>query len=481
MLTLDSGAPWEIEDFWADIVGEVFAGYREVLALLPTGSYKTTTIGGLALYHMQFREDARVPVGAASKDQAGLLFEQAAGFVRRSSSLSKRFRVYDGYRTIVCHRTAGKLKVYSASDDTGDGIIPTFPIIDELHRHRDDHLYSTWRDKLTKRNGQLMVISTAGDDESNPVEELRDAARKLPIVVTTGRHTVARSEGREFVMHEYALNAKDDPEDLEVVKLVNPASQVTIEELRMRRDSPSTKRWQWLRFTCNVRSKGEESEIQPETWDGLLEAGVTIGPRVPAYVGLDLGWKIDHCGITPLGWESPERRVCAGAITLAPPVSEDDIVSALIDLHKRLDVRGVVYDPNAGGQQMAQLLEKGTHPLQLEREAPPMTFIEHTQDNGPMALAAGLLDEAIRKGWLVHDGAAGCTSELCRCGGLRGHALNAVRRVLGAEKWKYDRPSDAKGSRRAKYPIDGLTGLLMANAIAALLADRERPSFERLA
>ena len=39
--------------------------------------------------------------------------------------------------------------------------------------------------------------------------------------------------------------------------------------------------------------------------------------------------------------------------------------------------------------------------------------------------------------------------------------LNAIRVQLPAEKYRYDRPADAKkGERRRKYPIDALTGLL---------------------
>src|SRR4051812_2501575 len=106
---------------------------------------------------------------------------------------------------------------------------------------------------------------------TTPSEELREAARRLPNVTTglTPRHTVARSADRSFAMHEWALRADDDPDDLELVKQANPLAQITLEELRMRRDSPSTQRWQWQRFTCNLRSKGEDAAIQPEEWDRL--------------------------------------------------------------------------------------------------------------------------------------------------------------------------------------------------------------------
>src|SRR5215831_11568323 len=101
LTTLDNGEPWELEQFQVEVLADVFSGYREVLAVLPTGSYKTTTFGGVGLYHAQFTPTARVPIGAASRDQASILYDQAAGFVRRSRFLSDRFKVQDGYRRIV--------------------------------------------------------------------------------------------------------------------------------------------------------------------------------------------------------------------------------------------------------------------------------------------------------------------------------------------------------------------------------------------
>jgi len=79
-----------------------------------------------------------------------------------------------------------------------------------------------------------------------------------------------------------------------------------------------------------------------------------------------------------------------------------------------------------------------------------------------MAAAAAEFDEALRNGWLRHDGDPG----------LRAHVLNAVRKPLSAERWRYDRPPDAQdGKRRGRYPIDALTGLVMGHSVAVELQD----------
>ncbi len=39
-----------------------------------------------------------------------------------------------------------------------------------------------------------------------------------------------------------------------------------------------------------------------------------------------------------------------------------------------------------------------------------------------------------------------------------------VRRDLTADRWKYDRPDDAKGERRSRFPNDAFIGLLFGNS-----------------
>jgi hypothetical protein len=81
---------------------------------------------------------------------------------------------------------------------------------------------------------------------------------------------------------------------------------------------------------------------------------------------------------------------------LEPPVDEADIVGRSLAFQQRFPrLRGWVMDPKSrGGEQMAQMMEKGEHPAQ---SAPlPVEFIAHSQDNAPMSQAAIRLDEAIR-------------------------------------------------------------------------------------
>lgn len=456
-LILDSGDHWELEDFQQDIVADVLAGYSEVWTVIPEGNGKTTLLAGIALYHGYHTPTAFVPIGASSREQAEIMYRQAEGFVFRTPGMRAKnkqgdegFVCQEGYRRIKCLDNAGRIQVYAADDRTADGVIPTLAILDELHRHRNLRLYRTWRGKLEKRGGQIVTISTAGEPES----EFEETRKKIIEDAHTRENGGARIRaiGEDIVIHDFAVRDRKKVEDMEVVAQANPRKAITAEKLTKKRASPTMTDAHWLRFVCDIAARESGQAILPEDWDELAEQFAveqdswTIG-------FIDLGWRIDCTGIGLLTWEGETRRLVHDIKVLEPPVDEADIVAALVERENRWEPFGWVYDPNAGGQQMVQLLEKGEHPHQ---EGTTFSFIEHSQDNAPMSLAASRLDEAIRAKYLRHDGNPD----------LRAHALNTVRKPLGGEKWKYDRPPEAKGERRSKYPIDAFTGLLMGHSVA---------------
>jgi hypothetical protein len=359
---LDNGEWFDVQDFQQDFLKDLFAGYPEAWLILPEGNGKTTFLGELALYFGDYTPSAMVPIAASSREQAEILYRQAAGIVQRSPELRQRFRAYDGYRRIKCHRTGGRIQVFAADDRTGDGIIPGgLAIVEELHRHRDLRLYRTWRGKLGKRGAQLAGISTAGEP-GGEFEEVRSR-------MIRDADSVRRDHGG-----------------------------CRVEVLRRARQSPTMTREHWLRFKCNLATLTGGSAITPEAWDALEERGVRIADEAWRCGWLDLGWKIDTTAMGVLAWESLERRVVTGVRVLEPPVDESSVVAGI--LHTQADFAANVWvlDPSAGAEQMVQLLEKGQHPLQtddviradhglpaLTGHEPPLEFISHSQDNVPMS------------------------------------------------------------------------------------------------
>jgi VCBS repeat-containing protein len=109
-----------------------------------------------------------------------------------------------------------------------------------------------FRDGLGPRNGQMITITTAGDDSESPLGKMRSQAYGMPTLERDGAYRYARSRSGQWVMHEWALGDTQDREDMAVVKTANPASWQTVEALQERSDDPSTTPWQWARFACGV-------------------------------------------------------------------------------------------------------------------------------------------------------------------------------------------------------------------------------------
>jgi phage terminase large subunit-like protein len=458
-LVLDTGENWEIEDWQLAIAGEILSGVPITWEVVPEGNGKTTLSAGLGLYQLDpdgwHHPTPMVVVAASTSKQAEWMYIQAAGFVQRTPSLAKKLRCLGGFKRIerIGDKLA-RLDVFAGDDKAADGAIFTLAFVDELHRHKDLRLYRIWRGKLSKRDGQILVTSTAGE----PNSEFEDARAKILETATEteragdfGSHI--RAESGKVVLHDWAVRDRDRADETAVVLEANPFSGVTPESIEEKRDDPTTTWDHFLRFGCNIATRVEGSAYTAEQWDALEDRSISASPAAWKVGWLDLGWEIDTTAMGILSWESFELRYITGVRIIEPPVNEADIVDGLVYLQREFGPVGWVFDRSAGGAQMAQMLDKGEHPRQGDTE---FNFFEHSQDNAPMSQAAVRFDEAVRSGWIRHDGDEG----------LRRHILNLVRRSLGSEKWKFDRPPDAKGRRRQKFPIDAATGVLMGHNYA---------------
>ena len=276
-----------LEPFQRRMLSDYFAGATETLILLSKKNGKTTLFAALALFHLMRTPDAECVIGATSRDQAGIMFDQAAGFVRRSEALRKHVIVKAGYREIRSRHHAGRVRVLAADVDTADGVIPTLALVDELGRHRSAGLYGIFRDGLGPRGGQMVAISVAGDHESSPLGLMRAAARNLPVQRRRGKHLYAASTDGSFVLHEWSLDPDDDVDDVRTVKKANPASWQTLDELQRRHDSPSMLSWQWARFACGIWTGAEAFWLSADDWRACELTGETIEDGELVTIGFD--------------------------------------------------------------------------------------------------------------------------------------------------------------------------------------------------
>jgi phage terminase large subunit-like protein len=453
-LILDTGEPWALEPFQEAFAADLFTGIPEIWLLIPEGNGKTTLFAALALYHCEFRATGNVLVGASSRDQAQIMFLQADGLVRRSG-LEGKFRLQEGTRRIRCDRMGSRIQILASDDRTGDGVIPTLCLLDELHRHRDLKLYRTWVGKLLKRGGQMAVISTAGEPGAE-FEETRERIRQTsPELEREG--SFVRAVGEKLILHEYAVPEGSDVTIMEVVKGANPLSTITLEQLQAKHDSPTMTPPHWRRFVCNLPTRSGSAAIQEAEW-----FGAETDERIPAgesiSVGLDVAWKWDTTAIVPFWERDSEFRLLGPATILVPPrdgssLDPNEIEAALLDIHEQNPIHTVVMDTNKG-EQLAEWISQTFGCLVIDR---PQTNAEAAEDFERFM-------EALRSGWLHHCGDPGLTRQV----------LNAVERLLPGGKSRFDRPAQTRvrnSLEQDRRVIDALTAAAMVHSFAGVPAE----------
>ena len=126
-LILDTGEPWEIEDWQEEIAGEILSGVPITWEVVPEGNGKTTLSAGIGLYQLDpdgwGHPTPMVVVAASTSKQAEWMYIQAAGFVQRTPELSASLRCLGGFKRI--ERIGDKLArmdVFAGDDKAADDL-----------------------------------------------------------------------------------------------------------------------------------------------------------------------------------------------------------------------------------------------------------------------------------------------------------------------------------------------------------------------
>lgn len=532
-LRFDDGEYREPEPWQLDFARDVFRGYHltgrqvgpvkggmhdlECLLLVPEGNGKTTFVAQLALYGCDYADRPWIPVGASSRDQAKILYNQAKGFVDGTPGLERRFRCFDGYRAVrplisVAHVEAG---MYPASKlgkrrpgegivicpwdpGTNDGAIPyPYFICDELHRHGDDTgdltLWRLWKGKNKKRGGQGIGISTAGEPGTE-FEDLRDTIRQRAVTVTK-RHGGTHYRGGRAVMYEFMAEEPDqivsphvnDKVDAKIVDKVarvaakcNPLAQNTVESFKADLESPSLDIGDFKRLKCNVPARSSTAAITDQEWAAtraLEHECIPEGERVD--VGYDVAWKWDTSAIVPC-WRAPATDkwkrgylLLEEAIVEVPPrdgtsMHPDRIKARFIELAERNPIDAVVMDMGDAEDVAAWLVDELGVEVVDRQQSNDLHVIDYKNvmrglrncqpSRFPLSKAA---ENEAKHAWPLR--------RVKHSPKLSRHTMNAIARRLPRGDFRFDRPSESRNVKRQdRRVIDALTaaGMVVTHMVA---------------
>ena len=200
--------------------------------------------------------------------------------------------------------------------------------------------------------------------------------------------------------------------------------------------------WAWGRFACGLWIVGEDSAISEREWAACARPGLEIPEQADGViVGCDLGWRWDTSSFVPIRRPDADApiQVHPPAI-LTPPqdgtsLDAEEVFGVCQAMAERWPGLAFVLDPEAGGEQLAQ---------RLDREL-GVRVMTHSQKTGPMCDASQQLAEAIATGRLEHPDDEGLTR----------HVLSAAAKFYGVG-WRFVKQG------RKSLPIDACIALAMA-------------------
>jgi len=263
--------------------------YREGLVYVPRKNGKTTLAAGIVLFVLfcDGEPGAEIYSAAAEREQASLVFDQAAGMVRQDEDLFARATIYR--KAIALKDHSGSYKPISADAHTKHGYNTSFAVVDELHAQPNRELVDVLETSVgARRQPMILHITTADWDRPSICNEKLEYAKK----VRDGIY--ANEAAQRFLPVIYEASTEDDWTDPEVWRRVNPNLGVSFDEEFLRGecqkavDNPVFENT-FKRLYLNVRTEQAVRLIPMAHWDAC-PCGATLDALkgLTCWGGLDL-------------------------------------------------------------------------------------------------------------------------------------------------------------------------------------------------
>ena len=291
-------APWQRQEIITPLFGTLrrdgLRRYRSAFVTMPRRNGKSSLAAGIALY-LLFADDepgSYVVSAAANREQARVVFDQAAKMVEASPALSSMSQVYRS--EIVIPSTGSRYKVLSRDSKVQHGMDLHGVVIDELHAHRDADLYRVLTSSTGSRRQPLtFVITTASADEHSIATEVFRYAENVRAGVIPDP---------TFLSVVYSAPEDADPWSEATWRACNPALRSgfrSLDEIRtaaLQAKAVPAREASFRQLYLNTWGLAAAARWLPlQAWDACqradVGAGATLGRR--AFLGLDLSTTTD--------------------------------------------------------------------------------------------------------------------------------------------------------------------------------------------
>jgi phage terminase large subunit-like protein len=353
---------------------------------------KTEFLAAIALFFLAgplAPKSPNIPIAAASFEQADLLFGSARTMVAEGP-LQPDVEVFD--TELLLRGAPGRMYRVAAAAGTNDGSRPTLFVADELHEWIGNkaRVFLVVSNSIAKRqDGLVLVISTAGSEDSELLRGLYDYGRQVQAgTITDPAFLLDWAEADE------KLDPHAGPDVREVMALqANPhAEQFGLLE-HIERRWHEIPEHEWMRYFANRWvTVAAESWLPGGEWERHRVPGTVVDITAPFVVTVDMALKHDTCSVRAL------QRQGDLIITQAWPFVPDGqaldiahIEAQIRRLHASGNCTEVAYDPAFFERSAQALADDG------------VAMLEFPQSAQRMVPACGLAYEQILAGNVIHD------------------------------------------------------------------------------
>jgi len=317
--------PWQVLWILAPVFGwrnpEGLRIIRDVWIEIPRKNGKSTLASGLMIVLLLADREvgAEVYAAAASKDQAGQVFEPVKQMLRSSPAVRGKVKVLGSL--VRAPKTGGIARALSKLADVAHGLNVSGAVIDEVHVHKSRDLIEAIETGTGARDQPLLIFITTSDDGTvgTIFDERHTDIELLALDMIEPDHT------RYGVI--WSAPEDLDPFDLETIKGANPGWGVTVTAEYLAKEAKKAQRTpsylpSFERLHLNRRRRPIARAIDMEQWDlcGLpwstpAEMRTELRDR-ECFGGLDLSTVSDFTGwglVFPDEFEMPDGTFETGA------------------------------------------------------------------------------------------------------------------------------------------------------------------------
>ena len=295
---------WQREMWWESLEFDPATGlrvYNEVGVGLPRKNSKSTMASAAGLYMLDAdgENEPEVYVGAAAKNQAGIVMGQSISMVRRSPLLLDRLKPYR-YR-IECPRNGGVMRSLSSDGALQHGLNPSANIIDELHAHKNPELYTALTTGTGAREQPFTFwISTAGVAGEGILADLYESMFSgTGTLEERGSLLIYRDRVNGTLIYWWGAPRDADIEDPAGWKACNPASWLQDGRYLAQQFAKLKARGallEWRRYHLNQFLGTEDTWLRPGAWTDC-KGDLPLNVALPIGVGIDRSPDGEHAAI----------------------------------------------------------------------------------------------------------------------------------------------------------------------------------------